>query len=289
MGEYRAFSQMMGPPPGIAGRYPGTVAYLAAHWPRYLVLYGGGALFAVLVVLISTAQGWWAFVPFMLAFLLVLSYFLGAQLWAAIRLFDSGDVDFMFAQANLAPQDESVLISLGRRRAALQLSRSLTSGHLYVVDVYNPQLVPSSAIARARYQAPVVYPDSRVSWGEGDINLLPLPDNSVEVVLLHHLLSAFWQHGDRVTLLREISRVLAPNGRLVLAERMRSQTNLVTLGPLGWRLPTPRYYYDMMAMAGFVDGRDFVRHGGLVHVLRARKPMPTEGWQMQLKFGAQPK
>lgn len=128
-------------------------------------------------------------------------------------------------------------IDLGLQRQAIGLSRRLTTGQVIVIDIYNPQWTTSPWLVRWRSQEPPPPTDPRLSWREGSLNLLPLPDESVNTVMMCHVAGEFWQEGDRAALLAEAFRILKPQGQLLLAETVRSQTNWLVYGLGGFGLP----------------------------------------------------
>lgn len=264
-------------------RYQGVFRQISSHWPLFLNLYGGLAL-ALFVAGISLQRGWLSFVPLMLALSLIFGYFLTTALWAAHKLHDLDGLrpyDVLFDLGQIQAADKIVYVGLGLRHAPLHLRRRLTTGKLIVVDVYNPQWTPGKPLARARAAAPPVTPDPRLVWQNGRFDLLPLPDKSVPYVMLDQVLSQFWQRGDRLHLLQEAHRILTPNGRLLLSERIRSQTNWLVLGPGGAQLQTLEYWQTLLQEAGFVVRRQKDLQG-LVYCFRADKPSATEARQLAL-------
>jgi SAM-dependent methyltransferase len=53
-----------------------------------------------------------------------------------------------------------------------------------------------------------------IEWRQGDVTDMPLPDGAVDVIFCQQALQFF---PDRLAALREMNRVLAPNGRLALS------------------------------------------------------------------------
>jgi hypothetical protein len=60
-----------------------------------------------------------------------------------------------------------------------------------------------------------------------------------------------WQEGDRICLLEEIFRILTPTGVLVIAERIRTPTSWMTMGPAAIRLRSASYWRQMLVDIGF--------------------------------------
>jgi len=268
-------------------RFQGTLRHIYEHWPTYLFLYGGGFSLVLIVVVTASGRGWWSVIALALATLLVLGYFFGASLWAAHQQYDRREQEpahVLFRMGQLRPADDFVHVGLGRRNTAIRLSRRLMSGHLTVVDVYNPQLTPGRSLARARVNLLKVEADPRLTWLEGSIDLLPLPDHSTQAVTMNRVLSQLWQHGDRELLLGEIFRVLRPDGWLLLAEPVRTQTSWLVWGPAALRLQTLRYWQRLFQEAGFHLKKEETVHG-LVHYFALKRPESGEMQQLTFDFG----
>ena len=235
----------------------------------------------------AAGRDWWAVVVLALAALVVLGYFFGASLWAAHEQYDRREQEpahVFFRLGQLQPADDFVHVGLGRRHTAVRLSRRLMNGHVTVVDVYNPQLAPSRSLARARVMLQQVEADPRLTWLDGSIELLPLPDHSVRAVTMNRVLSELWQHGDRELLLEEAHRVLRPGGRLLLAEPARTQMSWLIWGPAAFRLQPLPYWHMLFQNARFDLQKEETEHG-LVHYFVLRRPEPGEMQQLTFDFG----
>lgn len=268
------------------GQYRGTLQYLFTHGPLYLGSYGG-VVALLLGMGVAAEVGWLAFVPLAVALILVILYFLLASLWAAHKLYDWGGHQphhVLFDMAQLRETDNFAYVDLYGRYQAIELGRRLTTGQVAVLDVYNPQLTPSRALVRSRAHQP--HPpagDPRFVWRDGNINLLPLPNESVTAVILNEVLSHFWQQGDQEILLREVRRILIPGGRVLVAERTRTQRNWLHLGPATLRLANSQSWRNLLQHTGFILRREQELEG-LIHCFRADKPVPVEAQQLQLGF-----
>lgn len=236
----------------FTSRYQRTISHIRLKWPTYLLGYGGGTLFLIIVIVISIAQGWYSFVILALVGVMVLAYSLGVSLWAFHALHDNHSIrDTLYDMGELAPTMTVVDVNLGQREFPVTLSRRMTTGKIIVLDVYNPLLAPNRALAQAHDAAERPDSDPRLSWRDGSINLLPLPDNSVPAVTLVQVVSELWQEGDRLRLLQEINRVLQPGGTLLLAERVQTPINLLVSGLAGFRLAPAAYWLELVERNDF--------------------------------------
>lgn len=264
--------------------YRGTLRYVLRHWPRYLFGVGGGSVVAMGLALFSTWQGLWFLLPLVFLGLLLLLYGLGISLWMAYEQFDNPQLNtaVLFQRLGQFKADDTLLhIELGDRYLALALVRPLTTGHLHVVDVYEPSLMPARVLPRLRQQAPAQQVDPRLTWQVGRVDLLPLPNAAVFGVTVAGVAGQIWQEGDRQLLFDEIARVLRPGGRLLLAERVRSEVNWLALGPWAVSLPTAEYWEEKMRRAGLTPHSTATQRG-LVHVIRADKRQGEAGRQLPL-------
>jgi len=255
------------------------------HWPTYLLGYGGGAILALVVAIVSVTRGWWSFIPLVLALLLVLAYFFLVSLWVAYRRNEAEEVELLLSWAQVKPTDSLAYIDLGQRHLALRLVSYLTTGKVTIIDVYNPQLTTGAALVRARaYAPPLLQGDPRIHWLDGSCDLLPLPDKCVPAVIMPYILSEFWQNGDREQLLREVYRILQPGGRLIMLEAVRQPSNALMFGPLVWGRPAAAYWHNTLTQADFIVRKEKSLHAGFAQLFRADKPVQYQSRQLDLGF-----
>ena len=266
-------------------RYQGTARHIYAQWPGYLLRYGG-LILAFLMIGAGLIMGWQVLVALGIVLLTAVFFLMLAALWTAHKLHDADGLqsdDLLFAMSQAQPTDNLANIDLGLRQQAIILSRHLTTGKITVIDVYNPQLATGAGLARARLQAPSTKQDPRLTWYDGHISLLPMPDSSVTAVFMSQVLSEFSQHGDRQTLLREIRRILKPSGRLLVTEQTASWLNWLLAGTSTARLHPTEYWRDLLLEAGFeIHRQENIQ--GLLNCFRVDKPSPYAGHQLPLQL-----
>ncbi|MCP4422598.1 MAG: methyltransferase domain-containing protein [Chloroflexi bacterium] len=267
------------------GRFSGTRTYILANWPRFVLLYVG--MVAALIILgLSVMRGWLSYIPLATAAFIILIHFIAAGIWEAHQLYDFDGITphhVLFDMGQLPATERFAYVDLGLQRQAIGLSRRLTTGQVIVIDIYNPQWTISSWLVRWRAKLPSPQPDPRLSWREGSLNLLPLPDESVSTVMLCHVIGEYWQEGDRKALLSEAYRILKPQGQLLLAEPVRNQTSWIIRGLANLNLPKPNYWHTLLNQAGF-HVRNEKNAAGISYCIRAKKPTPSEALQLSFEL-----
>lgn len=262
-----------------------TLRYIRARWPIYIGLYGA-LITLVMFIGLCVAVGWYSFVPFSLAIILVLSYLLVAFIYVAYRINDApggSAADILFDLAQTRPVDKVVCLDVGLRETAVTIAQHLTTGEVTIIDLYNPTSNNNASLRRARKRVGRPPVDPRLNWIDGSINLLPLPDRSVSAVYLNQILSEFWLPEERSQLLTEARRILIPEGRLLVAEPVRAKSDLLLTGIVTYLLPSQEQWQTMLTDAGFIIRRQ-ENARGLLYCVRADKPSLSAGKQMQLKL-----
>jgi SAM-dependent methyltransferase len=273
------------PTTAAQARTRAVARHIQAHWPSFAALYG--LIVGLLLFLgLSLLRGWYGFLPFSVLAVLAVAYLLLFRLRATRRLYGPEGlqpVEVLYRLSQARSEDELACIDLGLRTTPMQIARRLTAGKLHVINVYDPESTPAASLRRARDMAPGSVSDPRLNWLDGRIDLLPLPDNSVSAVFLHEVLSQFWHDEERARLLRECRRILEPNGHLLLAERVRTRTNWLALGPEAIDLVDAETWRALIRSAGYEIKREEDLEG-LILCLRDDKPRPSRGKQLSLEL-----
>ncbi len=261
----------------------GIQSHIRVHWPGYLWRFVG-LIFSLLLIAYALEAGWASLAAIGTGLLITFAFLLLAALWAAQLKDSAGDpstTEFLYQMSQTRPFNNLACIDLGLREQSIALSQHLTSGQLFVIDIYNPQLMPDKSLVRARQLAPPSFADPRIVRYDGSLDLLPLPDNSVQAVFLQDVLSKFVQRGDQQVLLREVNRILEPNGRLLLAEPIDSWPNRILPGSTIRFLNPKTYWSNLLLEAGFDLRREQTLHR-LTYCIRADVPPPYAGKQLTL-------
>lgn len=260
-----------------------TLQYIRTHWPIFFALYGS-LVAAILLIGVGLASGWYSFIPFSLAIMMVASYFLVSYVYIAYQLNDAPGgtaAEILFEMSQARPEDRVVCIDLGLRATAVTIAQRLTTGEVTVIDVYNPQSNIGGVLHRGRDNSRKPPDDPRANWIDGSIDMLPLPDRSAGAVFMNQILSEYWLSEERDRLLAEVLRILVPDGRLMVAERVRSRSNLLLTGPVTYSFPSHDHWRSVLEKAGFIIRREELARG-LIYCVRADRPGLAAAKQMAL-------
>lgn len=196
--------------------FEGTWNVVRFNWPRYVA---GIFVVAFTFTLATTGQTrlstlfWCAG----LVALLMLVLPLIASYW----IYDRSGLYRMAWLDGLAPP---VVLNMtaGFDECSSTLASRYATAKLFVVDFFDPTRHTEPSIARARKAYPP-YPGAEHTFG----HVLPLPDASVDLAVGFLALHEIREHRDRVKLLGEVRRVLAPHGQLMITEHLRDLPNAI--------------------------------------------------------------
>jgi ubiquinone/menaquinone biosynthesis C-methylase UbiE len=164
--------------------------------------------------------------------------------------FDLIDQDTFFAALGLKGTETLVDLGCGRGNYALPLARRLPQGTVWAVDLWEEGLEDLKARA---YKEKL----TRIQVLRADISQpLPLPAESVDVVLMATVLHDLAEAGEAPGALAETARLLKPQGRLAVVEfqkipgppgppveiRLSSEDTLTLAAPYGL---TQRAYLEL--------------------------------------------
>jgi ubiquinone/menaquinone biosynthesis C-methylase UbiE len=145
----------------------------------------------------------------------------------------------------LAGSERVVDLGCGRGAVLLEAARRLGEGRALGVDLWRNIDQNGNTEAAARANADHAGVSDRVDLMTGDMRALPLPDGCADLVLSSAALHSIADLEDRHAAVREAYRVLAPGGRLRIADfrnapyyaavlRSAGATD-VRVRSLGWR------------------------------------------------------
>jgi len=176
------------------------------------------------------------------------------------RLAELGEV----ARANVV-----IDITCGKLRGSRGLLHHHQQGHYFLIDIYEPHKMNDPALRRARLMEPPLATERRIYQRPGQVDRLPVPHRWADVIYCDFSLHEIQAAADREALFAEFSRVLKPDGRLLIAEHGRDVLNLLAFGPGAFSFFPAATWIKHMAQAGFaIDHQESWR--GFVQLWVAR-------------------
>lgn len=117
-------------------------------------------------------------------------------------------------------------IHAGLDESTLALSRLLPNTRYEALDIYDSREMTEPSIARARLMRAPAQPAL-----VGKLDALPLPDRDRDTLFVLFAAHEIRQPDRRAEFFREVARVMANSGQLVLVEHLRDWKNFVAFGP----------------------------------------------------------
>jgi arsenite methyltransferase len=112
-------------------------------------------------------------------------------------------------------------------------AKRLTNGRAIGIDKWQQEDLSGNNAAGTLRNAMIEGVADRVEVHTGDARKLPLPDASFDVVLSSMALHNIYNAGERQTAVREIARVLAPGGRVLIVDVRHTSEYAATLRGAG--------------------------------------------------------
>ena len=121
-----------------------------------------------------------------------------------------------------------------------------------VFDFYDPAKHTEISIRRARKAHPPSPGTMMI-----DTDHIPLADSSLDRVLLILAAHEIRDHEERVAFFRELKRVLAPGGRVIITEHLRDLANIAAYSIGAWHFHPRAEWLATFHAAGFRVAREF--------------------------------
>lgn len=211
-----------------------TTQFIRTHRTLFLWGYGGVCLIVIILAVSGVATQSWGLLPIAMALILLLACRLFLVIWVTRYRLDNKftSIRHLLRQHQLPdPNKHVAYLDLGYRYDVNNLAIQMVRGRFHLIDLYAPHLTPASHLQRVRQELDPLPNDlPTMEFAVGTVDLLPLPDDSVHLVVLPFVWKEILQEGDRKLLLNEITRILEPSGRLLLLEQHRSYLNWMCVG-----------------------------------------------------------
>ena len=231
-------------------QYSGTVSTLLYNWPIF-----AGALFFGIVTItagiwLPTLWSWFFFISGSSVLALAVSILL-----TTFFVYDWGhkhEYDRLAELGDVAGANVVIDITCGKRRGSRGLLPHHQQGHYFVIDIFEPKKMTDPALQRARELEPPLISDRRIYQRPGQASRLPVPHKWADVIFCDFSLHEIQDTEDRQAIFAEFTRVLKPNGRLLIAEHGRDLLNLLAFGPGAFSFFSPATWSKHITDAGLV-------------------------------------
>jgi SAM-dependent methyltransferase len=226
----------------MRGRFEGLGHVVRFNWPQYVV-----ALLAI-VALVIVALGSSSWVRWCaLAGIGFASYFVVSSLLATWWVYDRSELyrfEWM-GELQLDAGAQVVCLSAGFDEISDELEGRWPLGRVHRFDFYDAERDTEASIVRARQASSTHTKTTAV-----DVGSLPLPDDSADLVVAFMSLHEIRSHRDRVRLLGEVRRILAPGACCVVVEHLRDPANVLVYGPGAWHFLKRRHWIESFEASG---------------------------------------
>jgi len=242
--------------------YSGVLKIVRFNWPWYAA--AAAATLTTLVCLFLTV------LP-RIAIAAVVGALVIANLWVLMSLAVSHYVYDRSAVArgawlgNIDPTKvrRAMILHAGQDEAAPTVERVMPSIKFDVFDFYNEERNGTSSLRRARALNP--HRDLAIRPDE-----IPADDSAFDLVLAVFAAHEIRDESQRTAFFREVHRVLAPTGHVIVVEHLRDFWNLVAYGPGAFHFLSERTWLHSFVAAHLDVHRD-VRCTRFVRVFELEK------------------
>jgi SAM-dependent methyltransferase len=243
--------------------FQGVLQILSFNWPYYAASVCG----LIVVAVVSKLRKW----PRSLAALVWIgcggvAWWTGASLVASHWVYDRSPLmKWSWVSALLAKRPRRwVNIHSGLDESTLALTALFPDSPGMTFDIFDEREMSEHSIRRARKEA------SAVTATPAHYTALPLSDASIDAVFLFFAAHELRAPVSRERLFGEIARVLAPGGRLILAEHTRDAANLAIFGPGFWHFLPRGEWLRLANLSGLKVDRELTITP-LVHIWSLEK------------------
>jgi SAM-dependent methyltransferase len=166
------------------------------------------------------------------------------------------DSSGLYQMSWLAPELDHVRhaanIHAGFDETTILLKSAFSGLSWHVFDFYDPSKHTEISIRRARRAHPPL-PDTMPIRTDH----IPLNDRSLDRALLILAAHEIRDHDERVKFFRELKRVLAPGGRVIVTEHLRDLVNITAYSIGAWHFHPRAEWLATFHEAGFHVAREF--------------------------------
>jgi ubiquinone/menaquinone biosynthesis C-methylase UbiE len=215
--------------------------------------YGLGffALFVTIIILVGVATAFWLWWPLGILVIaagvaLLLNYGVSMHLLGQSKSLDPPPMLGLKG-------DETVLdVGCGLGKMTVGIAKHLKTGRVIGIDVWSKAEIPGNSAERATENARIEGVADRTEFRTGNVLAIPFDDGSFDVVTSVSVINNLHNDEDKLKALKEICRVLRPEGKLLLLEPLRDLRGAFVFTPLFIWMTLPREkWIELLKNAGF--------------------------------------
>lgn len=220
------------------GDYGIDAPWVPWMWIGYTVLYAG-----ITIAAATLWDAWWWVVA--LVGLATIGFAGGAALYWHTSLRGKFVLwDRLLSQTTLSHGTSALDLGCGHGTVAIMTALRFPDTIVTGIDLWRSVDQSGNTITAAQGNATLNGVQDRIHFDTGDMTALPYPDGTFDLVTASFAIHNIRSHDGRRRAITEAVRVLAPEGRILIADIRRAKeyaTDLraagltVTTVPLGWR------------------------------------------------------
>jgi SAM-dependent methyltransferase len=228
--------------------YSGVLKIVRFNWPWYALAIA--ATFSVLLCFyLGILNGLWTAI--VITGLIVANIWLVASLVVSHYIYDRSGIHHgaWLDGINASNVGHVGIFHAGHDEASKAVALRLPSVQVQVFDFYDAGRNGAGSLERARAAAP--RRDLAIN-----LNRIPLSSGTLDLGLLVFAAHEIRDDNQRAILFRELSRVLAPAGRLIVVEHLRDVWNFLAYGPGAFHFLSRRTWCRSFADGGIKISRE---------------------------------
>ena len=229
--------------------YSGVLKIVRFNWPWYLMAIVITFSVALCFYLGILSRPWTAIV---VGGPNVANIWLVASLVVSHYIYDRSGIQHgaWLDGVNAANAGHVGIFHAGHDEASKAVALRLPSSKVQVFDFYDRGRLGSASLERAR--AVAARRDSAIP-----LDTIPLGHDSLDLALLVFAAHEIRDANQRAILFRELSRVLAPSGQLIVVEHLRDVWNFLAYGPGAFHFLSRRTWGASFDDAGIKISREY--------------------------------
>ena len=222
--------------------YSGVLKIVRFNWPWYLMAIAV-TLSVILCFYLGILSGPWTAI--VVAGLIVANIWLVASLVVSHYIYDRSGIHQGAWLDGINPSNVGHVgvFHAGHDEASRTVALKLPSSKVQIFDFYDSGRNGAASLERARAAAP--RRDLAIN-----VNRIPLSSGTLNLALLVFAAHEIRDDNQRAILFRELARVLAPTGRLIVVEHLRDVWNLLAYGPGAFHFLSRRTWCRSFADGG---------------------------------------